>query len=233
MGKYSVADKGIYNALCQRCRVQYLSNMLRKEWTGLWVCDNCFETRHPQELARPVFNDVKALPWVSLDDPDNSQTGFLGITDPSLIALVHTATDTGTYGNRFTMTEDRDLTHFSYWAGGANAQKTSWINETYTFQLWVVGSGVTTLTATMYPPLKWGWNSVRVPRTRLTDGTQYIVSMSLDTAHPVTLVNNTEQRTTEPHMTFGNSYTTGGALAEPTVLNTEGWYLIDVITEAV
>ena len=40
-GKYALA-------LCDRCGFRYKLLELRKEWTGLKVCDSCFEPKHPQ-----------------------------------------------------------------------------------------------------------------------------------------------------------------------------------------
>jgi hypothetical protein len=47
---------------CQRCGFTFPSGEIRKEWTGLHVCSNCWESKHPQllikireETARPSF----------------------------------------------------------------------------------------------------------------------------------------------------------------------------------
>lgn len=47
---------------CQRCGWTFPSHEIRKEWTGLYVCANCWEPKHPQllikireETARPKF----------------------------------------------------------------------------------------------------------------------------------------------------------------------------------
>ena len=41
VGKYS-------QAICDRCGFQYDLLQLRKEWNGLFVCQECYETKHPQ-----------------------------------------------------------------------------------------------------------------------------------------------------------------------------------------
>ena len=56
-----------WNAICDRCGFQYKSRQLRKEYTGLRVCDGsgtneCWERRHPQE-TRTTPRDGQALPW--------------------------------------------------------------------------------------------------------------------------------------------------------------------------
>jgi hypothetical protein len=36
---------------CDRCGFTYRMSQVRKEYTGLMVCDKCYETRHPQEFV--------------------------------------------------------------------------------------------------------------------------------------------------------------------------------------
>jgi hypothetical protein len=49
---------------CQRCgRTRYASE-IRKEWTGLRVCDGCWDPRHPQDFVRGVKDDI-APPFAS------------------------------------------------------------------------------------------------------------------------------------------------------------------------
>lgn len=48
---------GDANAICDRCGFKYKLSQLRKEWTGLKVCDGagtnrCWESRHPQDFVR-------------------------------------------------------------------------------------------------------------------------------------------------------------------------------------
>jgi hypothetical protein len=40
--------------ICQRCGLEYPRNVLRKEWTGLLVCPDDFDRRHPQDFVRGV-----------------------------------------------------------------------------------------------------------------------------------------------------------------------------------
>tara|TARA_R110000772_G_scaffold80044_3_gene171077 strand:- start:234 stop:500 length:267 start_codon:yes stop_codon:yes gene_type:complete len=58
---------GQWNVICDRCGFEYKSSQLRKEWTGLRVCDGadtneCFEVRNPQDLLRGR-KDQQATPW--------------------------------------------------------------------------------------------------------------------------------------------------------------------------
>tara|TARA_R110000782_G_scaffold218427_1_gene305776 strand:- start:10087 stop:10353 length:267 start_codon:yes stop_codon:yes gene_type:complete len=59
---------GQWNVICDRCGFEYKSRQLRKEWTGLRVCDGagtneCFETRNPQDFLRGR-KDQQNPPWV-------------------------------------------------------------------------------------------------------------------------------------------------------------------------
>lgn len=57
MGQSDHYEPGQWNALCDRCGFKFKARKLRKEWTGLRVCDgpdtnNCFEERNPQDFVR-------------------------------------------------------------------------------------------------------------------------------------------------------------------------------------
>ena len=54
---------GAWNAVCDRCGAVRKNDGLRLEWTGLRVCSDCWEPRHPQDMAtgKP---DRQAPPWV-------------------------------------------------------------------------------------------------------------------------------------------------------------------------
>jgi hypothetical protein len=46
-------------ASCQRCSFEYKYNDLRKEWTGLYVCEYCYDPRHPQDYVKAVPDDMR------------------------------------------------------------------------------------------------------------------------------------------------------------------------------
>lgn len=55
--------------VCDRCGFDRRLAEMRKEWTGLWVCeDKCWESRHPQDFVRGV-PDSPAVP-VSRSPPE-------------------------------------------------------------------------------------------------------------------------------------------------------------------
>lgn len=60
---------GKWNAVCDRCGFEFKSDKLRREWTGLRVCSNCFDFRHPQEFLKGKA-DRQAPPWVRPEPAD-------------------------------------------------------------------------------------------------------------------------------------------------------------------
>ena len=61
---------GEYNVICDRCGVEKKNTQVRKEWTGLIVCFDCFDYRQPQDFVRGVRDDM-AVPFARPDPPDN------------------------------------------------------------------------------------------------------------------------------------------------------------------
>jgi len=57
---------GTWKAQCQRCGFNHRNTELRLEWTGLRVCSECFEERHPQDMLQGR-EDRQAPPWTSPD----------------------------------------------------------------------------------------------------------------------------------------------------------------------
>tara|TARA_R110000751_G_scaffold249031_3_gene348780 strand:+ start:1658 stop:1972 length:315 start_codon:yes stop_codon:yes gene_type:complete len=45
---------------CQRCGFDYREDNMRMEWTGLKVCGDCWEIRHPQDFVRGVEDNQAA-----------------------------------------------------------------------------------------------------------------------------------------------------------------------------
>ncbi len=54
---------GTWLAVCDRCGFTHRNTQLRLEWTGLRVCADCFEVRHPQDMIQGVA-DRQAPAWV-------------------------------------------------------------------------------------------------------------------------------------------------------------------------
>jgi len=59
---------GRYKMVCDRCGAEYLDNELREEWTGLWVCDTCWDPKHPQ-LSVVGIPDDQSVPIARPEAP--------------------------------------------------------------------------------------------------------------------------------------------------------------------
>lgn len=53
---------GDWKAQCDRCGFTYYASELRKEWTNLRVCSECYEPRNPQDFLKGKA-DRQAPPW--------------------------------------------------------------------------------------------------------------------------------------------------------------------------
>ena len=76
-------ELGKWNSICDRCGFKFKNDKLQKEWTGLMVCNECYETRHPQDLLRPPKED-SSIPWSRPEPPDI-------FIDPSAAILTETS----------------------------------------------------------------------------------------------------------------------------------------------
>ena len=54
--------EGHWLAVCDRCSFDYYDDQLKKEWTGLMVCHNCYEKRHEQDFLKGR-EDSQSVPW--------------------------------------------------------------------------------------------------------------------------------------------------------------------------
>lgn len=66
MSKYV---SGQWNAICDRCGFKFKSSELKKDWQGLMVCADDFETRHPQTLMKIATE--KAFPEWTRPRPED------------------------------------------------------------------------------------------------------------------------------------------------------------------
>jgi hypothetical protein len=55
-----------YKVTCHRCGFWFPSTEIKKEWTGLLVCQQCYEPRHPQTLIK-VHGEKSFPEFVSKD----------------------------------------------------------------------------------------------------------------------------------------------------------------------
>jgi hypothetical protein len=61
---------GLHYVQCDRCGLDVLSDIVRKEWNGAVVCDECWESRHPQEFVRAPNENIAAKELVSPEPTD-------------------------------------------------------------------------------------------------------------------------------------------------------------------
>ena len=60
---------GKWLTICDCCGFMFYNTDLRKDWRGLMVCEQDYESRHPQDLLR-VRPDSPAVPWTRPEAPD-------------------------------------------------------------------------------------------------------------------------------------------------------------------
>lgn len=53
---------GEFNVTCDRCSKKIKAHKAKHEWTGFIVCEDCFETRHPQDFVK-VKTDKVSVPF--------------------------------------------------------------------------------------------------------------------------------------------------------------------------
>ena len=61
-GRSNYYDKGSHNVICDRCGQKWKRQYCRKEWTGLLVCNTCFDPRHPVTMPIPTAIDSIPVP---------------------------------------------------------------------------------------------------------------------------------------------------------------------------
>tara|TARA_R100000935_G_C2814636_1_gene156665 strand:- start:246 stop:587 length:342 start_codon:yes stop_codon:yes gene_type:complete len=71
-------------ALCDRCAFEYKLNELKKEWNGLKVCPDCYETKHPQLEPSTVKADPEALYKPRPNNDNEVGEGFVVVTSSSI-----------------------------------------------------------------------------------------------------------------------------------------------------
>lgn len=60
MGKRDYYIAGDYNVICDRCGAKYKASECKMEWDNLFVCDDCWESRQPQDFVRGTYDDQRA-----------------------------------------------------------------------------------------------------------------------------------------------------------------------------
>lgn len=86
---YTTLQLGNWNAICDVCGVKYKASQLKKRWDGLMVCEEDWESRHPQDFIRG-HRESNQVPWTRPVVPDQ----FIQVT----YADTGTCTATGMLG---------------------------------------------------------------------------------------------------------------------------------------
>lgn len=92
MGAKDYYLHGDYNALCFECGFKFKASELKRHWQGYYVCDSCWEPRHPQDFVRGV-PDEQTPPWTQPKPEDtfvalctpNSTTAYPGFAGPGCV----------------------------------------------------------------------------------------------------------------------------------------------------
>lgn len=86
---------GEWNVICDQCGRKYKASKLQRRWDGLMVCQDDWETRHPQDFVRAV-KDSPALPYTRPEPTDGavSVTYISQVTDAAYYDV-----PAGTFGN--------------------------------------------------------------------------------------------------------------------------------------
>ncbi len=59
MGKADKYQHGTHNAICDTCGFKFKASQLRMTWDGFYVCDLCWEPRHPQDFVRAKVDKLR------------------------------------------------------------------------------------------------------------------------------------------------------------------------------
>lgn len=68
-------ELGKWLVICQVCGWKKPSDQIKRRWDGVLVCEEDFETRHPQEFVRPRPDEQK----VPFTNPEPTDT-FVDVT---------------------------------------------------------------------------------------------------------------------------------------------------------
>lgn len=67
MGQADLYRHGDWNVICDRCGFKFKASKCRMTWDGFFVCEGCWEPRHPQDFVRPK-HERQRVP-ISRKDP--------------------------------------------------------------------------------------------------------------------------------------------------------------------
>ena len=135
--------QGDHLANCDRCGFTFKASQLRKEWTGLFVCKDDWEPRHPQDFVRGVKDDPTP-PWTR---PQSSSDTSINDIEGNPITNINTVTVRGDIS--VTLTKGVDL-NIQEWNTTLTANRTITLSTTDaiagdTFTIYRTAGGAFTL----------------------------------------------------------------------------------------
>lgn len=76
---------GEFNVTCDRCSKKIKAHKAKHEWTGFIVCEDCFETRHPQDFVKaqtdkitvPFTRPIPTYVFTGVTYPFYCDTGYV------------------------------------------------------------------------------------------------------------------------------------------------------------
>lgn len=69
-------ELGNWNSLCDKCGFKFKASDLKKQWDGLIVCKDDYETRHAQDFLR-VQREKIAVPFSRPYPEEDTYTGYI------------------------------------------------------------------------------------------------------------------------------------------------------------
>lgn len=69
MGRADYYNGGNYNGICDHCGKKFKFSQLKMEWDGLFVHEECWDYRNPQDYVRGV-RDNMSVPISRPEAPD-------------------------------------------------------------------------------------------------------------------------------------------------------------------
>ena len=88
-------------ALCDRCGFEYKLLELREDWTGLKVCNSCYEPKHPQLEPLRAKADPEALYRPRPNNDNEVGEGFVVVTSNDIFG--YSTLNPSTLGSNFTV----------------------------------------------------------------------------------------------------------------------------------
>lgn len=88
MGKADTYRHGDWNVICDTCGFKFKSSQCQMTWDGYFVCDKCYEPRHPQDFVYSKHDRLR-VPTSRPDDDIKRNTSTIGTTAARGATTIH------------------------------------------------------------------------------------------------------------------------------------------------